>query len=134
MDGGPVAGPAGSGDDMADQHAIEQAVGLVYDAAYTQTDEAWSSVGQELMQLFSAKGCVLQIADMRLGRSHLLATPGCEGLDMQAYGDHYVRHDLWAQVATPERSNSAMLMHDLVTPGVWERSEIYNDFVRPDCD
>src|SRR5262249_23608486 len=82
---GQAAEPAASGDDMADrmadQNAIEQVVGLVYDAAYTQTSEAWSSVAQRFVQLFSAKGCVLQIADMRVGRSQLLATPGCEGLD-----------------------------------------------------
>jgi DNA-binding CsgD family transcriptional regulator len=53
---------------------------------------------------------------------------------MKAYGEHFVRHDLWAQVATPERGNRALLMHDLVTPRIWERSEIYNDFVRPESD
>jgi DNA-binding CsgD family transcriptional regulator/PAS domain-containing protein len=50
---------------------------------------------------------------------------------MAAYAEHYVRHDLWAQMATPERGNQALLMHNLVAPDVWERSEIYNDFVRP---
>jgi DNA-binding CsgD family transcriptional regulator len=53
---------------------------------------------------------------------------------MAAYAEHYVRHDLWAQMATPERGNQALLMHELVAPEVWERSEIYNDFVRPDCN
>ena len=119
---------------MRDQHALEQAVGLFYDAAYSQSTAAWSAVGQQLMQILDAKGCVLQIADMRVGRSQLLATPGCEGLNMAAYAEHYVRHDLWAQMATPERGNQALLMHELVAPEVWERSEIYNDFVRPDCN
>jgi DNA-binding CsgD family transcriptional regulator/PAS domain-containing protein len=91
-------------------------------------------VAQQLIQVMGAKGCVLQIADMRVGRSQLLATPGCEGLNMAAYAEHYVRRDLWAQMATPERGDKALLMHDLVAPGVWERSEIYNDFVRPECD
>src|SRR6185369_13615204 len=116
---------------MGNQGAFEQAVGLFYDAAYDQSTEAWSAVGQQLMQILDAKGCVLQIADMRVGRSELLATPGCEGLNMAAYAEHYVRHDLWAQMATAERGNRALLMHQLVAPDVWERSEIYNDFVRP---
>jgi len=119
---------------MPDQRDLDQAVGLVYDAAYTQSGEAWSAVARNLMRLLAAKGCVLQIADMRAGRSQLLATPGCETLDMQAYAQHFVRHDLWAQAATPERGNQALLMHQLVAPGVWEKSEIYNDFVRPECD
>jgi DNA-binding CsgD family transcriptional regulator len=118
---------------MGNQGAFEQAVGLFYDAAYDQSTEAWSAVGQQFMQILDAKGCVLQIADMRVGRSQLLATPGCEGLNMAAYAEHYVRHDLWAQMATPERGNQALLMHQLVTPDVWEQSEIYNDFVRPNC-
>jgi DNA-binding CsgD family transcriptional regulator/PAS domain-containing protein len=119
---------------MGEQRKLEQTVGLFYDAAYTQSAEAWSAVAQQLIQGMGAKGCVLQIADMRLGRSNLLATPGCEGLNMAAYAEHYVRHDLWAQMATPERGDKALLMHDLVAPGIWERSEIYNDFVRPECD
>jgi DNA-binding CsgD family transcriptional regulator len=118
---------------MGNQGAFEQAVGLFYDAAYDQSTASWSAVGQQLMQILDAKGCVLQIADMRVGRSQLLATPGCEGLNMAAYAEHYVRHDLWAQMATPERGNQALLMHQLVTPDVWEQSEIYNDFVRPNC-
>jgi DNA-binding CsgD family transcriptional regulator len=113
---------------------LDHAVGLIYDAAYAQSAEAWSGLTHQLMRDLNAKGCVLQIADMGAGRSRLLATPGCEGLNMQAYSDHYVRHDLWAQEATPERGNRAMLMHELVTPRVWERSEIYNDFVRPGGD
>jgi DNA-binding CsgD family transcriptional regulator/PAS domain-containing protein len=116
---------------MGNQGAFEQAVGLFYDAAYDQSATSWSAVGQQLMQILDAKGCVLQIADMRLGRSQLLAAPGCEGLNMAAYAEHYVRHDLWAQMATAERGNRALLMHQLVAPDVWERSEIYNDFVRP---
>ena len=119
---------------MGDQRELEQTVGLFYDAAYTQSAEAWSAVAQQLIQVMGAKGCLLQIADMRVGRSRLLATPGCEGLNMAAYAEHYVREDLWAQMATPERGDKALLMHDLVAPGVWERSEIYNDFVRPECD
>jgi DNA-binding CsgD family transcriptional regulator/PAS domain-containing protein len=119
---------------MGDQRELEQAVGLFYDAAYTQSAGAWSAVAEQFMRTLNAKGCVLQIADMRVGRSQLLATPGCEGLNMAAYAEHYVRHDLWAQMATPERGDKALLMHDLVAPGVWERSEIYNDFVRPECD
>jgi|AraplaMF_Col_mMF_1032025.scaffolds.fasta_scaffold00103_53 DNA-binding CsgD family transcriptional regulator/PAS domain-containing protein len=115
------------------QGAYEQAIGLFYDAAYDQGGAAWSAVGQQLMRILDAKGCVLQIADMRIGRSQLLATPGCEGLNMAAYAEHYVRHDLWAQMATPERGNRALLMHDLVTPDVWAQSEIYNDFVQPHC-
>jgi DNA-binding CsgD family transcriptional regulator/PAS domain-containing protein len=113
------------------QGAFEQAIGLFYDAAYDQSATAWSAVAHQLMDIVDAKGCLLQIADMRVGRSQLLATPGCEGLNMAAYAEHYVRHDLWAQMATPERGNQALLMHELVTPEVWERSEIYNDFVRP---
>jgi DNA-binding CsgD family transcriptional regulator len=70
---------------------------------------------------------------MHVGRSQLLATPGCEGLNMAAYAEHYVRRDLWAQMATPERGNRALLMHHLVSPDVWAQSEIYNDFVQPDC-
>jgi hypothetical protein len=116
---------------MGNQGAFEQAVGLFYDAAYDRSEAAWSAVGNQLMQILDAKGCVLQIADMHIGRSQLLATPGCEGLNMAAYAEHYVRHDLWAQMATPERGNQALLMHNLVAPDVWERSEIYNDFVRP---
>lgn len=119
---------------MGNQGAFEQAVGLFYDAAYDQGAAAWSAVGQQLMQILDAKGCLLQIADLRAGRSQLLATPGCEGLNMAAYAEHYVRHDLWAQMATPERSNRALLMHRLVAPEVWAQSEIYNDFVRPHCD
>jgi DNA-binding CsgD family transcriptional regulator/PAS domain-containing protein len=119
---------------MGDQRELEQTVGLFYDAAYTQSAEAWSAVAQQLVHAMGAKGCVLQVADMRLGRSQLLATPGCEGLNMAAYAEHYVRHDLWAQMATPERGDKALLMHDLVAPGVWERSEIYNEFVRPERD
>lgn len=119
---------------MGGQREIEQTVGLCYDAAYAQSAGAWSAVARQIMQIFGAKGCLLQIADMRLGRSQLLATPGCEGLNMPAYAEHYVRHDLWAQMATPERGDKALLMHDLVPPGIWERSEIYNDFVRPECD
>jgi DNA-binding CsgD family transcriptional regulator/PAS domain-containing protein len=119
---------------MGEQRGLEHAVGLFYDAAYAQSAEAWSAVAQQLMQIMDAKGCVLQIADMAAGRSRLLATPGCEGLDMSAYAEHYVRQDLWAQMATPERGDQPLLMHDLVAPGVWERSEIYNDFVRPECD
>jgi DNA-binding CsgD family transcriptional regulator/PAS domain-containing protein len=53
---------------------------------------------------------------------------------MAAYAEHYVRHDLWAQMATPERGDRALLMHELVAPDIWERSEIYNDFVRPGSD
>jgi DNA-binding CsgD family transcriptional regulator/PAS domain-containing protein len=116
---------------MGNQGAFEHAVGLFYDAAYDQSAAAWSAVGHQLMQILDARGCVLQIADMRIGRSQLLATPGCENLNMAAYAEHYVRHDLWAQMATPERGNRALLMHQLVAPDVWERSEIYNDFVRP---
>ncbi|WP_395022743.1 helix-turn-helix transcriptional regulator [Dongia sp.] len=116
---------------MGNQGAFEQAIGLFYDAAYDQSSEAWSAVGRQFMQILDAKGCLLQIADMRVGRSQLLATPGCEGLNMAAYAEHYVRHDLWAQMATPERGNRALLMHRLVTPDVWEHSEIYNDFVQP---
>jgi hypothetical protein len=81
---------------MGDQRELEQTVGLFYDAAYTQSAEAWSAVAQQLVHAMGAKGCVLQVADMRLGRSQLLATPGCEGLNMAAYAEHYVRHDLWA--------------------------------------
>jgi DNA-binding CsgD family transcriptional regulator len=116
---------------MGNQGAFEQAVGLFYDAAYDQSEAAWSAVGHQLIQILDAKGCLLQIADMRVGRSQLLATPGCESLNMAAYAEHYVRHDLWAQMATPKRGNQALLMHNLVAPDVWERSEIYNDFVRP---
>lgn len=119
---------------MGHQQALEQTIGLFYDAAYTQSPEAWSTVANQLMQAAGAKACVIQIADMRLGRSQLLATPGCEGLNMAAYAEHYVRHDLWALKATPENSHQAMLMHELVAPDIWERSEIYNDFVRPKCD
>jgi DNA-binding CsgD family transcriptional regulator/PAS domain-containing protein len=119
---------------MGDQRELEHSVSLFYDAAYTQSAEAWSAVAQQFVRVLDAKGCVLQIADMRLGRSQLLATPGCEGLNMAAYAEHYVRHDLWAQMATPERADRALLMHDLVAPAVWERSEIYNDFVRPECN
>jgi DNA-binding CsgD family transcriptional regulator len=118
---------------MGNQGAFEQAVGLFYDAAYDQSTAAWTAVGRQLMQILDAKGCLLQIADMRIGRSQLLASPGCESLNMAAYAEHYVRHDLWAQMATPERGNRALLMHDLVTPEVWSQSEIYNDFVRPSC-
>jgi DNA-binding CsgD family transcriptional regulator/PAS domain-containing protein len=117
--------------DTGNQGAFEHAVGLLYDAAYEQGSAAWSAVGNQLMQILDAKGCLLQIADMRIGRSQILASPGCEGLNMAAYAEHYVRHDLWAQMATPERGNRALLMHHLVPPDVWERSEIYNDFVRP---
>lgn len=119
---------------MGNQREHEAAVGLFYDAAYTQSAEAWFAVAQQLMHVADAKGSVLQIADMRVGCSRLLATPGCEGLNMAAYAEHYVRHDLWAQMATPERAHQALLMHELVAPDVWERSEIYNDFVRPECD
>ena len=119
---------------MAGQHDLEQAIGLLYDATYAQSAGAWSAAAHALMRVADAKGCVLQIADMRAGRSRLLASPGCEDLNMAAYAEHYVRHDLWAQMATPDRSDQALLMHELVTPDVWERSEIYNDFVRPDCD
>jgi DNA-binding CsgD family transcriptional regulator/PAS domain-containing protein len=119
---------------MGEHQGFEDAVCLLYDAAYMQSAQAWSAVGLQLMEIMGAKGCVLQIADMAAGRSRLLATPGCEGLDMSAYAQHYVRQDLWAQMATPERGNQALLMHDLVAPGVWENSEIYNDFVRPECD
>ena len=118
---------------MGNQGAFEQAIGLFYDAAYDQSSAAWSAVGRQLMQMLDAKGCVLQIADMHVGRSQLLATPGCEGLNMAAYAEHYVRRDLWAQMATPERGNRALLMHHLVSPDVWAQSEIYNDFVQPDC-
>lgn len=119
---------------MGDQPGIDQTVGLFYEAAYTQGAGAWSAAARQIMHVAGAKGCLLQIADMQLGRSQLLATPGCEGLNMAAYAEHYVRHDLWARMATPERADKALLMHDLVAPGVWERSEIYNDFVRPECD
>ncbi len=116
---------------MGEQRELDQAVGLFYDAAYTQGAEAWSAVAQQLMQIVGARGCVMQIADMRAGRSQLLTAPGCEGLNMAAYAEHYVRRDIWAREATPERSNKAILLHELVTPDIWERSEIYNDFVRP---
>jgi DNA-binding CsgD family transcriptional regulator/PAS domain-containing protein len=119
---------------MGEQHSQDQAVGLFYDAAYAQSAEAWRAVTLQLMQIMNAAGCVLQIADIEAGRSRLLATPGCEALDMAAYAEHFVRQDLWAQKATPERGNRALLMHELVAPEAWERSEIYNDFVRPGSD
>ncbi len=109
---------------------IDQVIAELYDAAYDQGDAAWASAGAQVMRCLGGVGTVLQIADLKAGRSSVLAYPGCDGLDIPAYESYYVQHDLWAKLNGPSFVDRPVLTHEHVAPQVLERSEIYNDFLR----
>jgi DNA-binding CsgD family transcriptional regulator len=109
---------------------IDRVIAGLYDAAYDQGNAAWASAGDQVMRCLGGAGAVLQIADLKAGRSSVLAYPGCDGLDIPAYESYYVQHDLWAKLSGPSFIDRPVLTHEHVAPQVLERSEIYNDFLR----
>ena len=103
-------------------------VASVYEAAAGA--DSWDSVGRRLLDVLDGSSASLMVVGSGAA-PQLLAMPGYSLAALQLYGDHYHRVDLWAVLGRLRPSMRAVLGTDHVPEDVFERSEIWNDYARP---
>src|SRR5262245_53675652 len=115
---------------MAD--TLDGLITAIYEASLDAS--AWEGVGLLLPQAFKGDGCLIQRRDLATRTATLFTVKGMDGINWRDYEQYYCQHDLWALGAGRRPLNGAYHFHELVAPDTYERSEIYNDYLRPPCD
>lgn len=103
-------------------------VASVYEAA--AGIGSWQSVARDLLDVLEGSSASLMVVGPG-GAPELLAMPGYSPTALQLYADHYHRVDLWAVLGRLRPSMRAVLGTDHVAEDAFERSEIWNDYARP---
>jgi DNA-binding CsgD family transcriptional regulator len=102
----------------------------IYDALCD--DEAFSELPSRLALAFGARSCVIHwhFAD---GGAAVLADSGYFSPEqMQRYADEFAALDPWARAsAVLDIKNRPQNLEDIVPAGEFERSEFFNEYIRP---
>jgi DNA-binding CsgD family transcriptional regulator len=108
---------------------LERAVDSIYDAAVGGVQ--WSDALTKVVSAASCRTALLHLFDPKLNVTQVVATLGFEDADICAYETYYGARDLWRSVANasvpPMR---ATIFTDLISEREWERSEVWNDWVK----
>lgn len=100
----------------------------IWDALYS--DEALSALPDRLARDADARSAMMLYASDD-GGTQMLAFNHWRPEDMARYVQSYARIDPWREAASrPDRINRVQLLSNFVSPQRFERSVVYNDFVR----
>jgi len=113
---------------MSTGQRIGELIARVYDAA--QDESLWPSVASGIAYAFGATSAVVSS-----GYPQILA--GTESWDAQTldnYAKYYYRHDPWLSPSLKRGVGKVFTSADLISDSEFERTEFYNDFMRPHSD
>jgi DNA-binding CsgD family transcriptional regulator len=114
---------------MQRDEQLDRVVDAIYDAAIAE--DQWGEALTKIAGVASCRTGLVQVFDPTLNTTQVVTTLGFQDADVRAYETHYGARDLWRNAANrsvpPMR---ATIFTDLIPEKVWERSEIWNDWVR----
>lgn len=104
---------------------IGELIGRVYDAA--QDESLWPSVVSGIADAFSATSAVVSSGYPRI----LAGTENWDAQTLDNYAKYYYRNDPWLAPSLKLGVGKVFTSADLVPDSEFERTEFYNDFLRP---
>jgi len=108
-------------------------IGRLYDAALGRL--SWETIVAELATVIGSQTSSLISHDPLSDQTAILGMHCLPDDYMEVYGTSFFEHDLWTQEALRRRHyDRATLGIELVSEHQWERSVIYNEFLRPRTD
>jgi DNA-binding CsgD family transcriptional regulator/PAS domain-containing protein len=93
----------------------------------------WAPAVQGLLRLHGGTSGGLMTVDPQTPAPDVLTMTGFAKDASQLYAEHYHRVDLWANHARNSPRLRAVLGQNLVPEAVFERSEVWNDYLRPNA-
>lgn len=109
---------------------LDELIGALYDAALAE--DGWGGVVRRIAVAMDANTALLQVFDSASNCTQIVDSFGLQQADVRAYETHYHALDLWKftihGALPPMRARALSAM---VPEKVWQRSEIWNDWVRP---
>jgi len=108
-------------------------IGKLYDAALGRT--SWQAVVTSMADVIGSQTSSLIAHDPLRDRTGILGMHCLTDDYVEVYGQSFFGHDLWTHEALRRRHyNKSTLGTELVSEKDWERSVIYNEFLRPRTD
>lgn len=101
----------------------------LYDAA--QQAELWGRFVRLLCDQLNAESALLRFFDAQWGEVRFSATHGFDPGYCSAYQDHFCTVDPILEVAKTEPSGSVRFLEEVVDFKEFQRTEFYNDYMRP---
>ena len=119
---------------MAFANRPEDFAAVLGDFSEAALDPAfWVPAVEGLMRLHGGTSGGLMTIDPQAPASDVLAMPGFTEDASRLYAEHYHRVDLWADLGRQKPQMRAVLGESLVPEAVFERSEVWNDYLRPNA-
>jgi len=109
---------------------IAELIGRIYDAA--QDEGLWLGLACQIAETFDSNSTVLYLREMGAAGALVLSATENFGPDFhESYDKYYWQHDIWhSQVVKLGLTSKVVTSKDLIADSDFERSEIYNDFLR----
>lgn len=115
-----------------DDDVIDGLIADLYHLATGGPDPAaWTDLMQRICSLAGAQRGVIQAGNPAQGRTRILASTDMPEDVQRDYAAYYCTRDLYLLPYTSLRPNETLLSQDYVAESLLERSEIYNDLLRP---
>jgi DNA-binding CsgD family transcriptional regulator len=101
-----------------------------YEAA--SQPELWPDFLKRYMEAVSADMVILQVHDFKNQSSNILFGHGINSRFQNSYNDHFAKLNLWRRNGRARYSSGRInLAEELCPTALLEKSEFYNDFLRP---
>jgi DNA-binding CsgD family transcriptional regulator len=105
-------------------------IGQVYDAALDE--RLWSALAPKIAGAFDATSTAVFLRETQHGAVDLLSlTANFDPAALHAYASYYAERDVWFARAVEISLSKVFTGNDLIEDGEFERTEIYNDYCRP---
>ena len=101
----------------------------LYDAALAP--EHWTSFLKLVTRTFDGELADFTHFDMDRRHHTVSVCVGMDPSEIQRYEEHFASRNVWANVGHAEASARVVIGEDLCPQADFERSEYYNDFLRP---
>lgn len=107
---------------------LHEIIGLIYDAALDP--ERWPIFMQKLSESFGGNS-VFFAQDATAPAANLYQTAGFEEAPLRSYVEHYAGTNVWTPHLAKLRSGAVASGDDLVPRAVFEKTEFFNDWLKP---
>lgn len=112
------------------QNRLLALIGEVYDAAQDQS--LWWGLAPKIAATFDSTSTALHVRNLNRSQVELLGmTSNYDILALDTYEAYYAARDVWVQRAVARGTSGVVSSKDLIADAEFERTEIYNDWVRP---
>jgi DNA-binding CsgD family transcriptional regulator len=110
--------------------AVMDLIARVYDAALDE--QLWPTVAPKIASTFEATSTALFTSNRRHEEVNLLSmTENFSAAALRAYEEYYAQRDVWFERAENVNPSTLFTNIDLMPDEEFEKTEIYNDFCRP---